>query len=125
MLVAFIKETLGEQVEDVKTSTRLTDSPVCLSVPDGAMDIRMERFMVENKQLPGASAKIFEVNPKHPIIQQLEKDATASGDKSAAQDLVHLLFAQANIIEGEPLNDVDGFRRRMNSLLEARFLEAA
>ncbi len=113
-LVAFFKDTLGEVVSDVKVSTKLTDSPVCLSASAGGMDIRMERFMMDNKQLGQASAKILEINPNHKIVQNIAADMKS--DKAA--DTVHLLFAQAAIIEGEPVNDVPSFTSRLNKLIE-------
>ena len=117
-IIAFFKATLGENVSDVRSTNRLTDSPVCLTAPDSGMDIRMERFLVENKQLAQVSAKILEVNPEHPIITQLETALLAKETEEKARDLVHLLFAQANIVEGEPVKDIGGFAKRMNHLLE-------
>lgn len=116
----FIKATLGDSISDARTTSRLNESPVCLAVPEGMMDIRMERFMVENKQLPQVTAKILEINPNHPIITQLARDID-SGDQSMEKltDTVHLLFAQANIIEGEPVNDAATFAQRLNRLLQA------
>ncbi len=117
-LVGFVKETLGDRVADVRTTSRLTDSPVCLTVPEGAMDIRMEQFLAENQQIAGRTAKIFEINPDHAIIRKLAKDITSKESFDSAADMVHLLFDQASIIEGEPLSDISAFTRRMNHLLE-------
>lgn len=120
-LLAFFKATLGEAVKEVRISKKLTESPVCLSVPEGAMDMRMERFLVDNKQLPGRMAKILEINAKHPIIRALAKDVALqkdAGSNAGLEDAVHLLFGQANIIEGEPVADITGFTRRFNFMLE-------
>jgi len=117
-LLGQVKEVLGDLAADVRVTTRLADSPVCLAVPDGAMDIRMERFMYENKQLPKVNAKIFEINPEHPIVVQLADDIAANEDQERISNTIHLLFAQANIVEGEPLPDVPGFTRRLNQLLQ-------
>lgn len=117
-LITFIKTTLGENISDVQTTLRLKDSPVCLTVPDTSLDIRMERFMVENKQIASSSAKIFEINPNHVIIKKLAKDLKKKDAKKKLTDTVHLLFAQANIVEGEPIKDIKGFTKRLNTLLE-------
>ncbi len=117
-LVAYIKSTLGEAVREVRATAKLTDSPVCLAVPVGGMDMRMERFLVENKQLLQRSAKILEINPKHSIIKKLAEDFSKEGDSLHIADAVHLLFAQASIIEGENIADLGAFARRMNALLE-------
>src|SRR5262249_1409461 len=57
-LIARMKAILGEQVQDVVESHKLTDSPVCLGVSEAAMDFRLERFLLEQKQLTAATAKI-------------------------------------------------------------------
>lgn len=117
--IDFIKATLGASVLNVRTTGKLTDSPVCLSVPDGMMDIRMERFMVDNKQMQTTHAKNFDINPSHPIIEKLAKDFDdGSETMEKLTDTVHLLFAQANIIEGEPIIDASQFAKRLNKLIE-------
>jgi molecular chaperone HtpG len=112
-LVDFFKEVLQEVVKDVKVSKKLTESPVCLAVGAGAMDIRMERFLLEQKQIRSASAKILEINPKHQIIKKIQSDLGSE----ASTDLVKMLYDQACIVEGEPVADVAGFCKRMNKLL--------
>ncbi len=120
-LIGLIKDVLGEHIKDVRVTSKLSDSPVCLSIPEGGMDIRLERFMVENKQLAAASPKIFEINPSHPIIIQLAEDTASGKSKDSIEDRIHLLFAQANIIEGEPVPDIGAFSKRFNKLLESSF----
>ena len=116
-LIAFIKTTLGGQIADARISGKLTDSPVCLAVNEGAMDIRMERFLVNQKQLAGSSTKILEINPKHAIIKSLSEDVKNHGSTESAQDVVRVLFDQACIIEGEPISDTGAFSRRLNSFI--------
>lgn len=123
-LILFIKEVLGDKIADARTTARLSDSPVCLTVSDGMMDIRLERFMRENKQIPSASAKIFEINPDNKIMQKL-KDDLANPEflenaslKSKVSETINLLFAQANIVEGEPVPDIKSFTNSLNKLIE-------
>ncbi len=117
-LISFVKGVLGNQVKDVRKTSRLAESPVCLTVPEGAMDIRLERFMIDNKQLAQASAKIFEINSNHPIIKKLTEDIANESNKDKAKDIILLLFAQANIIEGEPVPDIKHFTSNFNRLIE-------
>jgi len=116
-LIDYFKNTLSSLVMDVKSSDKLVDSPVCLAVSEGAMDIRMERYFKDQKQLYSKFTKILEINLNHPMInkirQEIEKD-----DKSVANELVLILFDQACIIEGEPIPDMATFSKRMNNLLE-------
>ena len=113
-LVSYFKEVLGGKVQDVRVSKKLTSSPVCLAVAEGAMDIRMERFLVEQKQLAKTTAKILEINASHPILQKIEKDILAESTGGANSDLVMMLYDQACIIEGEPVLDAAEFCARVN-----------
>jgi molecular chaperone HtpG len=119
-LISYFKLILGNLVKDVQISKKLTSSPACLAVSDGAMDIRMERFLIEQKQLKSSSTKILELNPKHKIIQKINNDIGIN-DTSKSKDnetLVKLIFDQACIIEGEPVSDVHDFVQRLNDTLE-------
>lgn len=113
-LVSFIKNALGDKVQDVKISRKLSDSPVCLTVPEGGMDIRMEKFLIEQKQMLTSTPKILEINPNHPIVSYLSNNLQSD----SANDLAELLFDEACIIEGESLKDVSAFSKRFNSFLQ-------
>lgn len=115
-LVDFFKETLASNVSDIKISKKLVDSPVCLGVAEHAMDIRMERYLKEQKQIMHGSAKILEINIAHPIINKIA-DYLNNGNKEEAQNLAHLLFDEACIMEGEDVVDIASFAKRLNSLI--------
>lgn len=117
-LVNYFKDSLGSLVKDVKISKKLTSSPACLAVADGAMDIRMERYLIEQRQLKGASAKILEINPNHKIIVKINGEVGKKAKEEENKQLVHLLYDQACIIEGEPVADAGAFSKRLNALLE-------
>ena len=108
-LIARMRTLYGDYVRDVRTTRKLSDTPVCLSVGEGDMDLRMERFLAEHKQLPARMPKIVEINPTHPVIQKL----AASPD----DDALWLLLDQALIAEGEPVLDTAAFARRLGQLL--------
>jgi molecular chaperone HtpG len=124
-LISKIKEVLGDKIKDVRISKKLDKSPVCLAVDAGAMDIRMERYLLEQKQIAAPSAKVLEINPGHKIIKFLNKNLalnkTLAEDKNKSQieDTIKTLFDQACIIEGEPIFDAKDFSRRLNSLIES------
>ena len=117
-LINYCKASLGGLVKDVKISKKLTSSPACLAVADGAMDIRMERYLIEQKQLAGASAKILEINPSHKIVIKIANEVAQKSKDEENKQLVHLLYDQACIIEGEPVADAGAFSKRLNLLLE-------
>lgn len=116
-IIKFFKETLGALVRDVRISGKLVDSPVCLSVAEGAMDLRMEKYLLDQKQIKALSSKILEVNPAHSIIKKIDSLALAN-QLERAQDLVRILYDQACIIENQPVNDPAGFAKRFNKIIE-------
>jgi molecular chaperone HtpG len=116
-LIELFKKELGEKVKDVVTTEKLESSPVCLAVGAGDMDIRMERFLREQKQLPHKTAKILEINPNHPLIKAL----ATKGETEEVRDTINLLFDQALILEGENVEDLKSFSSRLNKLLEKSF----
>lgn len=120
-LITAMKEVLGDEVQDIRTTAKLTESPVCLAVEEGMMSMRMERFLVEHKQLPGASARIMEINPEHPIVVALAKRVKNGGKPQDIEDTARLLLDQARIIEGEELADPSAFTQRINALIARNF----
>jgi molecular chaperone HtpG len=118
-LLDFIKNTLGDKIAEVRITNKLAESPACLTVPAGGLEIRMERFLVENKQLPDYSPKIFEINENHKIIKTLSRKINGSDeDKKSASNIVKLLHAETCVIEGEPIRDAKSFADILNGLIE-------
>jgi molecular chaperone HtpG len=116
-LIVKIKEILGDKVKDVKISKKLDSSPVCLSADSASMDIRMERYLLEQKQILNASAKILEINPNHKIIKSLNEKLAKAENQIEISDTIKTLFDQACIVEGEPIIDIKDFSRRLNLLM--------
>jgi len=114
-LLAFFKECLQDKVKDVRISKKLTNSPVCLAVDAYGMDIRLERFLLEQKQLNSASAKILEINSNNKIIQKIASNFKQNQEESA--NTVKTLFDLACVVEDEPLKDAFDFSQRIQSLL--------
>jgi molecular chaperone HtpG len=116
-LIAFIKEVLGDKIKDARLSKKLTDSPVCLAVDAGSMDIRLERFLLEQKQIQAGTAKIFEINSGNKIIKSLNEDYLNDAKKAEAKDKICTLFDLACVIEDEPIKDAKEFSRRLQNLM--------
>ncbi len=116
-ILKYFTKVLGDLIKNVKVSKKLTDSPVCLAVDEGAMDLRMERFLREQKQLNYRTPKVLEVNTKHPILKNMIKSYTDHGESSILEDSIYLLFYQACIAEGEEIENVGDFTRKLNNLL--------
>lgn len=117
-LTKFIKGLLGDKVKDVRISKKLTDSPVCLAIDANSMDIRLERFLLEQKQIQAATAKIFEINPENKIIKDLNKNYSKDDKKKESEDIILTLFDLSCVIEDEPIKDAKDFSRRIQSLIK-------
>jgi molecular chaperone HtpG len=118
-LLAAFKVALGDSVKDVRTSSRLTDSPVCLVADEGAMDMHLEKLLKAHNQLDQSSPRILEVNPDHALITQLVAVAKEkNGVDPVLDDAAFLLLDQARIVEGEPVSDAQAFTRRMSAVMQ-------
>lgn len=116
-LIAAFKETLGDSVKDVRASDRLAESPVCLIADDNDMDMRLERMLKAHKQVDEASKRVLEINPRHALVIRLVDHLRDKGMDADIEEAARLLFDQARIIEGEPLDDPGAFSRRMASFM--------
>ena len=116
-LLAYIKLALKDAVKDVRSSQRLTESPVCLVADEGEMDIHLERLLKQHRQLEVASQKILEVNPKHPLIRCMVQQVGKTGAGGDLEEAAWLLLDQARILEGEALPDPVAFNRRLSDLV--------
>ncbi len=108
-----LKTTLKERAKDVRTTTRLVDSPACIVVDEGDMSSHLSRMLKQAGQTaPGAkpSLPILEVNPEHALLKKLEAS-------ERFDELAQILFDQALLAEGGQLEDPAAYVRRVNQLL--------
>src|SRR5690606_21969470 len=112
-LLERLKALLGERVEDVRVSARLTDSPSCLALSEWEMAPHMARLLREAGQDVPGSKPTLEINPQHALLQRIESET----DDARAGDLATLLLEQAELSAGAPLQDPAAFVQRMNRLL--------
>lgn len=117
-LLALIKDELKDEVSDVRATTRLTDSPVCLVAAENQVDLRMERVLRLHQKYEANSKRILEINPFHPLIERLSALAESGAGGGTMSDAAHLLLDQACIIQGEPVPDPSAFARRMAVFME-------
>lgn len=112
-LLSGIKEVLGDKVKDVKISSRLVDDPVCLSSEEG-MSFEMEKVlsaMPEGNPYGMKASRILEINPNHEIFNALQK--VYEQDKDAVKDYADLLYDQALLIEGFPIENPTEFSKKI------------
>ena len=111
---SFLEETkriLGEKVAEVKLSNRLDKSPVCVISKES--NPMMENLMRQMGQEYKEEAPNFEINPKHEIIAKLK----ALDSEQKREDLIHLLFDSAKLLEKGSIEDANLFSERLNKLI--------
>jgi molecular chaperone HtpG len=151
-----IRRKLQDFVSEVRVSTRLTDSPACLVVPEDGLQPNIERYLrATRKDLPRTkrimevnpdhplvknlerllqpnierylratrkdlprTKRIMEVNPDHPLVKNLERLHARDPESQKLGDFIELLFEQALLAEGSPIEDPTRFATRLTALLQ-------
>ena len=102
-LLTFVKETLGDQVKEVKLSSELGSHPVCMTPAEG-MSFEMEKYMKRaNPEFAFPVGRVLELNPEHEAVQAMQKAMTEDPEK--AKDYAKLLCCQAQLMAELPLDD--------------------
>ena len=110
----FMKEALGEGVDEVRISRKLKTHPVCMTSGEG-MSFEMERYFNAVQPEMGMKAKrILEVNVDHPAFAALE--AARASDPEKAKKYAQVLMNQAKLIAGLPIDDPSGYTDLLCSL---------
>ncbi len=114
-LLRLLKDDLDGKVKDVRLSTRLKSHPVCLSA-DGGVSIEMEKVL---NTMPGdqkvQAQRVLEINPSHPIFETLKK--LFAEDPEKLKSYAGLLYTQALLIEGLPIDDPVAFSNAVCDLM--------
>ena len=116
-LLRFMKDALGDKVSEVKLSERLKSHPVCIS-SDGGVSIEMEKVL---SAMPGANGqkiqakRVLELNASHPVFARLQKLFAENPD--AVKEYASLLYDQALLIEGLPIEDPVAFSNAVCKLM--------
>ena len=102
-LMQFVKETLGDKIKEARASRRLKTHPVCMTAGEG-LSFEMEKYF-KNFQMPTPvkADRILELNTDHPAVQAME--AAMTSDRAKAELYAKILYDQALLIAGLPLED--------------------
>ncbi len=112
-LLEAMKTALGDRVKEVRVSHRLTESPACLVVEEGALSGNLERMLKAAGQNVPSSKPILEINPDHRLVLRLKLET----DAQRIADWSTLLFEQSLLAEGGQLEDPASFVKRLNQLM--------
>ncbi len=112
-LLDAMKETLKEQVKEIKLSERLTDSPVCLvSSSDQATSAHMERLLESMGQAVPKDKRVMEINPNHPVYAKMMHISKAEQD-----DWTEILYQQALLNEGSQIENPLKYSQKIAQLM--------
>ena len=117
-LLAFLKQTLSDEVADTRVSDRLTDSAACLVAPEFAPDRHLEKLLAAHGRLNERTKPILEVNAQHPLVASLARRLKTSQDKSLVEDAAWLVLDEAKVLEGDAPKDPIAFAARLRRVME-------
>lgn len=116
-LLSVAKKVLEGKIREARTSSRLVDSPAVLTLAQGAMPAHLEKVLRQSgKELPRGKRDL-EINPTHPAMKRLGAIAAENPSDVRLNDFIFVLYEQALVAEGSPLEDPNGFAKRLTSLL--------
>ena len=110
-----MKDALGDKVKEVRLSSILKDDPVII-VADEGVSLEMEKYLSMDPNNRSIKAnKILEINPNHPIFKVLQKEYKE--DPETLKDYAEVLYNQAMLIQGMPIEDTAGYARKITDLM--------
>jgi molecular chaperone HtpG len=112
-LIERLKKSLGDQVADVRVTTRLTTSPACLVVGEYDIDPSLQRILKAVGQSVPSMKPILEINPTHAIIRRIKDEE----NEQRFGDWANVLYDQSVLSMGEQLENPVRFVSRLNDLL--------
>jgi molecular chaperone HtpG len=116
-LIACLRAAVQDDVKEVRLSSRLTSSPSCLVLDEGGLSPQIEAMLRQAGQEVPDNKPILELNPRHPILEKLQKIFEDNGTDPRLAEYAGLLYAQAVLAEGGQLADPAAFTRKLAELM--------
>ncbi len=116
-LIDFIKAELKDDVADVRLSSRLKDSAVCLVAGDFDFDPHIEKIMQAMGENYMKGKRTMEINPEHPLFTEMNSVFEKDSDSEVLKEYTALLYDQALILEGAAPKNVGEYAKRVSNLM--------
>ncbi|QCB50254.1 molecular chaperone HtpG [Rhodococcus sp. PAMC28707] len=110
-LLTWMTETLGDEVKEVRLSSRLTTSPACVVGDEFSFSPQLEKMYKASGQFLPPSKRILELNPVHDLVTGLKKAREDRSEDPTLAETAELLYATALLAEGTELKDPAKFSR--------------
>lgn len=107
-----VKDLLESNISEIRFSKRLVNSPACLVLGKDELGPQMRRILESSGQAVPESLPILELNPSHTLVNKLE-----NSDETRFEQLVHVLFGQAQLSDGKALSNPEQYTQAVNTLL--------
>jgi molecular chaperone HtpG len=116
-LMQNFRDVLTNEVKEVKSSKRLTESPCCLVSEEFGMSAHMERIMKATQKDFVGQKRILEINPTHPLVTTML--GFKNKNESALKEWVEVLYDTALIAEGSQIKNPGTFAKRLSKMMQS------
>ncbi len=116
-LIEAVKKVLGDSVREVRLSRRLTESACCLVSDEHDLGVQMEKILKAFQREVPPSKRILELNPSHPAVTAMRDLAARDPEAPQLREYAELLYDQARLTVGLPIEDPLRFSRRVSALM--------
>jgi molecular chaperone HtpG len=112
-----LQSRLDDRVKQVRLTTRLKSSPVCLVVGEHDASPNLEKMLRQMKVDQEKQKRIMEINPDHELVVRIRDRFTANADDAALDDFAQVLYGYALLAEGSELDDAQRFNEALMRVL--------
>ena len=119
-IIAFIKETLGDDIKEVRISNRLKESPACVVGLEGQYGAQMEKMMKEMGADTMKREAVLEINPEHPAIEKIRKDLEAKSNEDVLKVYIKVIYDAALVAAGEKIKDPSSMLKSIADIISGK-----